>query len=381
MTLSRIIGKLERMLGSTHQPLIEIGISRENLLHNLHTYQAQYPKLSFAPVLKSNAYGHGMCLIARLLDKENIVFFMVDSLYEARTLRHSGIRSRILVLGYVRPEDIARNHLRDIDFAIVDIEQARSLSTIAHRPLRLHLKIDTGMHRQGIMPGDIPEVISLIRSNRHLQVVGVCSHLADADGPNSENTDKQVAVWNENVGTIAAAFPSLQYRHISATKGAAWAERAGTNVGRLGIGLYGFDTAYDGNAPLKPVLQMRTFITSVRTLGVGDFVGYNATYTATRPVRIATVPVGYYEGIDRGLSNIGSMQVRGSRAPIAGRVSMNISCIEITDIPDAKQGDEVIAISRDPADQNSVVQMAHLTGTTPYVILTHIPQHLKRLVE
>lgn len=381
MTLSRIIAKIERMLGNGHQPLIEVGISKENLLHNLHTYQEQYPNLTFAPVLKSNAYGHGMCLIAKLLDSEKIAFFMMDSLYEARTLRHGGIRSRILVLGYVRPEDMARNRLRDIDFAIVDVEQARALAKLARHPLRLHLKIDTGMHRQGIMPKDLPEVLSLIKTNTHLEVVGACSHLADADGPNPANTDKQVAVWNQNVGTITAAFAALQYTHISATKGAAWAEAAGTNVGRLGIGLYGFDTAYDGHTPLKPVLQMRTFITSLRTIDIGDFVGYNATYTATKPVRIATVPVGYYEGIDRGLSNAGSMQVRAMRAPIAGRVSMNMSSIEVTDIPDAVQGDEVIAISRDPQDQNSVAQMAQIAGTTPYVILTHIPQHLKRVVE
>jgi alanine racemase len=104
-------------------------------------------------------------------------------------------------------------------------------------------------------------------------------------------------------------------------------------------------------------------------------------YTATKPVRIATVPVGYFEGIDRGLSNIGSMLVRGKRAPLAGRVSMNMSSLDVTDIADAAQGDPVIAISRNPQDQNSVQEIAKLANTTPYVILAHIPQHLKRVVE
>ena len=380
MTIAGILGKIGQRFRPA-QPLIEVGISKENLRNNLHAYQAQYPQLTFAPVLKSNAYGHGLCVIAKLLDAEKIAFFMVDSLYEARTLRHGGIRSRILVLGFSRPEDIAKNHLRAVDFAVVDIEQLRTLAKIARQPLRMHLKLDTGMHRQGILPKDLPEAIGLIKSNRHLQVVGVCSHLADADGPNPANTDKQVAVWNENAGLLAAAFPSIEYRHISATKGAAWAEAAHTNVGRLGIGLYGFDTSPEGHTAVKPVLELRSLITSVRTIEAGDFVGYNATYTATKTLRIATVPVGYFEGIDRGLSNIGSMLVRGKRAPLAGRVSMNMSSIEITEIPDAAQGDPVIAISRDPADQNSVLQMAQLAGTTPYVILTHIPQHLKRVVE
>ncbi|HEV7121217.1 MAG TPA: alanine racemase [Candidatus Paceibacterota bacterium] len=380
MTLGSILGKIEQRFRPS-QPLITVSISKGNLLHNLHAYQAHYPKLTFAPVLKSNAYGHGLCVIAKLLDTEKIAFFMVDSLYEARTLRHGGIRSRILVLGFSRPEDIAGNHLRDIDFAIVDIEQLRTLAKIARQPLRLHMKLDTGMHRQGILPQDLPEAIGLVKSNRHLQVVGICSHLADADGPTPANTDRQIAVWNENAGALIVAFPSIEYRHLSATKGAAWAEAAHTNVGRLGIGLYGFDTSPEGHTDVKPVLELRSLITSVRTIEPGDFVGYNATYTATKTVRIATVPVGYFEGMDRALSNIGSMLVRGKRAPLAGRVSMNMSSIDITDIPDAAQGDTVIAISRDPAQQNSVAQMAALAGTTPYVILTHIPQHLKRVVE
>jgi len=380
MTISRIIGKIERIFNPSH-PLIEVGISRENVLHNLRAYQTKYPHLTFAPVLKSNAYGHGLCVIARLLDKENIAFFMVDSLYEARTLRQGGIRSRILVLGYVRPEDVVHSSLRDIDFAIVDIEQLHALAARAHRPIRLHLKLDTGMHRQGIVQADMPEAIKIVRSNRNLQVVGVASHFADADGAESTNTDTQVTVWNDMVAQVNAAFPSVEYRHIAATKGMRWAKEAGTNVGRLGIGLYGFDTSHEGGAALRPVLELRSFITSLRTVPTGDFVGYNATYTAAKPVRIATVPVGYFEGIDRTLSNNGSMLVRGKRAPLAGRVSMNMSSLDVTDIPEAAQGDRVVAISRNSQDQNSISQMAPLAGTTPYVILVHIPQHLKRVVE
>jgi alanine racemase len=160
-----------------------------------------------------------------------------------------------------------------------------------------------------------------------------------------------------------------------------WSKGAGTNVARLGIGLYGFDTSHNGHAALRPVLQMRSFITSLRNIPAGDCVGYNATYKVTRPSVIATVPVGYFEGIDRGLSSIGSMLVRGLRAPLAGRTSMNMSSLDVTDIPGVTRGDTVIAISRTASDQNSVEQMARLSGTTPYVILVHIPQHLKRVVE
>lgn len=377
----RPIARSLRKAFSRYEPLIEIGISKKNLLHNLHTYQKRYPGLRFAPVLKSNAYGHGYCVIAELLDGEHIAFFAVDSLYEARKLRRGGIRSRIVVIGYVRPEYIARTSLRDTDYAIIDLEQLRGLATCATRPVRIHLKLDTGMHRQGILPADLPEAIRLVRSNPNLTVVGICSHFADADGPSPEHTDHQIETWNDALREAEAAFPDIEYRHIAATKGVPMSERTRANVARLGIGLYGFDTSHAGAEALKPVLEMRSLITSIREIPAGDFVGYNATWTAERPSRIATVPAGYFEGVDRGLSSKGSFLVRGTAAPIAGRVSMNMTSIDVTDIPEAKREDEVTVISRDSSQSNSVAQMAALTHTTPYVILAHIPEHLRRVVE
>ncbi|MDR3548870.1 MAG: alanine racemase [Candidatus Pacebacteria bacterium] len=365
-----------------HRPLVEVRISRKNLLHNLHAYQEKYPHLTFAPVLKSNAYGHGLAVIARLLDKENIAFFMVDSYYEARTLRRAGVRSRIVIMGYVRPEEIASSKLRDIDYGIVDIEQLRELARIAHKPLRIHLKIDTGMHRQGILPTDLDDAIKLIKSQPSLRIAGICSHFADADNSVSdEHTRLQVSTWNEAAKELLLQFPSIEYRHIAATKGVAFGDATHTNVGRIGIGLYGFDTSPDGSTELKPVLEMRSLITSIRGVPTGDFVGYNATFVAQKPLCIATVPVGYFEGIDRRLSNVGSLQVAGEAAGLAGRVSMNMCSINVTDLPEVKRGDVVTVISRNRDDDNSVERMAELANTTPYVILAHLPQHLKRVVE
>lgn len=380
MTPGRAFRKLQNAFRRA-EPLITVSISKENLLHNLHTYQRQYPGLKFAPVLKSNAYGHGLCVVARLLDREQIAFFMVDSLYEARSLRADGVRSRILVLGYVRPHDIAKNPLKDVDFAITDLEQLRELAEDTRAAARLHLKIDTGMHRQGILPEQLDEAIELVRSNPHLIVTGACSHFADADTTGSAHVQGQIARWQDAVKKVAHAFSTLAYTHIAATKGVAYSAQVDANVARLGIGLYGFDTSPDGSSPVKPVMEMRSLITSLRALPAGESVGYNATYTLTRSSIIATVPVGYFEGIDRALSNKGAMFVHGTPAPLAGRVSMNMSSLDVTDIPDVRQGDKVIAISRNPDDTNCVEAMAEMAGTTPYVILVHVPQHLKRVVE
>lgn len=379
MTIRRLIGSALRVFSRQH-PLIEISISKSALLHNLAEYQKAYPGMQFAPVLKSNAYGHGLCLIAELLDKKDIAFFMVDSFYEARQLRRHGIRSKIVVMGYVRPEDIARSRLRDVDFAIVDIEQLRSLSTLATHPVRIHLKLDTGMHRLGIGEPELLVAIQLIRSNPLLEVVGVASHLADADNTDETNTKEQLSAWKAMKAEVERAFPTLLYKHLSATKGARFAKDAGTNVVRLGIGLYGIDTSPHNTLALTLVLSMRSLISSVRTVPQGDWVGYNATYHASSARRVATVPAGYFEGVDRKLSSKGVMQVSGTACTIIGRVSMNMSSIDVTEAPSARVGSEVIVISDQRESQNSVESMARLSETTPYVILAHIPPHLRRKV-
>jgi len=375
----RPLARRLRRLWRRQEPLITISISKENLLHNLRTYTEAYPNQAIAPVLKSNAYGHGLAVIAELLDREDIAFFMVDSLYEALVLRKAGIRSRIVVMGYVRPEAIVENKLPAIDFAVVDIEQLRIAARDAKKPVRLHLKIDTGMHRQGLMPGELEEAITLVRSNAHLSVVGIATHLADADNTDTSFTNKQLALWDASEKTLSKAFPSIEYRHAVATKGARASKTHSMNVVRIGMGLYGYDTSPGTTLPLKPVLSMRSCITSIREIQEGDAVGYSTSFRATRPSRIATVPAGYYEGIDRGLSNIGSVHVGETFCPIAGRVSMNMLSLDVTDT-DAKRGDIVTLISNEPRDPNSILSMARLSGTTPYVILAHIPTHLYRTV-
>ncbi len=363
-----------------HEPLIQISISKERLLHNLHTYQNAYPTLSIAPMLKSNAYGHGLCLVGRLLDKENIAFFAVDSLFEAKRLREGGVRSKIVVMGYVRPEYIARNSLRNVEYAITDIEQLRELSQSVQRPVRVHVKLDTGMHRNGILEQYLQEAIKLLEAQPLLQVTGVCSHLADADNTDPTFSRNQLNVWERCISLLDAAFPSIEYRHISATKGARFSNDASMNTVRVGMGLFGCDNSPHADLPLSPVLSMRSSITSIREIAKGESVGYNGTFVAERISRIATVPVGYHEGIDRGLSNKGMYEVGGTLCPIAGRVSMNMSSIDITDVPAAARGDEVVVISNNSKDPHSIQSMARTIDTSPYVLLAHIPEHVWRVV-
>ena len=376
----RPLARRLRLALSRRNPLITVSIAREAILHNLRAYQKAYPGQKIAPVLKSNAYGHGLALVAELLDTEDIAFFMVDSLYEARKLIRAGVRSRIVVMGYVRPAEVIDSSLQNVEFAAVDIEQLREISTGARHPIALHLKLDTGMHRQGILPEDLDEAISLLSGNAHVRVSGVATHLGDADNADATFSKQQLKKWEACVATLKQSFPGIAYFHAAATKGARFSATHPMNVLRLGIGLYGFDTSPGHDRTLKPALSLHSSIVSMRDIPSGDSVGYNATFTATRPSRIATVPAGYYEGLDRRLSNVGCVLVDGVPCPIAGRISMNMCSVDITDAPQAARGSRVTLISSNPEDPNSVYEIAKLADTTPYVILTHIPEHLYRVL-
>jgi alanine racemase len=364
----------------SYKPLIEVRVFKDNILHNLSEYQTHYPRVKFAPVLKSNAYGHGLVPVAKILDNENIAFLTVDSFFEALVLRREAIKSRILILGYATIEQITKSRLDKTSFTIIDLEQLRNISNSLTRPVSFHLKIDTGMHRQGILPVDLTEAIQLIKNNSNIILEGVCSHFADADGFDSSNTQTQIKTWNKITESIKPQFSTIKYFHISNTAGAYYLPDINVNVGRVGIGLYGFNTAKVNQLNLKPALELTTIITGVKTIPKGAKVGYNNTYTAEKEIKIATIPVGYNEGLDTRLSNQGFVKINNIFCPIIGRISMNMSSIDVTDVRDIALEDEVVVISKNPADKNSIENIIKICASSRYEAPVRIPQHLRRII-
>lgn len=366
---------------SNYRPSVEVLISRKNLMHNLNEYRKKYPEISFAPVLKSNAYGHGLVEVGRILAKEQVPFFVLDSLFEASALREEGIKTPILVIGYTSPENVLGSRLAYVAFTITSLEQLRKIAEGLKTRKVFHIKIDTGMHRQGILPREIESVMKIIRSNKFINLEGICSHLSNADDADESFTKLQMNQWQKAVESFKRNFENIKFFHLSATAGTQYAGQALCNVGRLGLGLYGINAAPLAKLNLKPVLQMRSVISSVKTIPAGEYVGYNNTYKTKNERKIATVPVGYFEGVDRRLSNGGFFTVGNSLCPIVGRVSMNITSIDVTGISEVNLGDRVIVIENKAEDKNSVENIAKMTHTIPYEILVHIPQHLKRVIE
>ena len=354
-----------------HTPIISIELKQAALLHNVQELQKLAPELTIAPVLKSNAYGHGLTHIAEILDQEpSIPFFCIDSYYEAQLLRNHGVRKPLLIVGYSPTATILKNALPHISFVIGSLTQLEELWKGRSHAL-LHVKFDTGMHRQGIVFEERDEAHAFLTK---LNIQGILSHLADAETPGSKITNAQIQKWN----TIAEQF-DVPYKHLSNSAGLAHTDRIHATTFRVGKALYGFNPG-NLNRELKPVLSLHSTITELRTVTAGEAVGYNGTFITTRATRIATIPVGYFEGLDKRLRNRGYVKIGEQFAPLIGKVSMNISLVDVTDLPEVTVGTRTTLISDRAEDLNSIKTIAQTCETIPSDILVHIPAHLRRTV-
>ncbi len=379
MKLLDFLRKIKRHF-SKYQHIVEVLISKENILHNLSEYEKAYPDFLFAPVLKSNAYGHGLVEVAKILDKKNLPFFVVDSLYEARFLRHHHIKTPILIIGYTLLNNIQNYNAKDFIFTIVSLEELKNLSQNISKETKVHLKVDTGMRRQGILMEEIEELKNLFKKNPKLILEGVCSHLADADNADPTFTHKQIAEWKKVETIFKNTFSNIKYFHLSATSGVEMMDKDFTNLVRLGIGLYGINVTNNKKLNLKPALEMRTIVSSIRKVKAGESVGYNKTFTFEDDGQIATIPVGYFEGVDRRLSNLGIFKIKNIFANIIGRVSMNMTMVDISKYEEINTGEPVVVVSGKEEDENSVVNIAKKINTIPYEVLVHFPAGLHRKV-
>ncbi|MGB0757606.1 MAG: alanine racemase [Patescibacteria group bacterium] len=368
-----------------YNPLVSVNIHKDHLLHNFKYYTTHFPDLMFAPVLKSNAYGHGYIEVGSILDAKRAPFFVVDSYHEALILRNEGIKSPLLIIGYTPVETVVNNRLSGLMFTIMN-DEVDDYVKFVNKPTRFHIKFDTGMHRQGLSLDSngsiVPRgTIDNLLSNKNIKIVGICSHLADADNTGSLLNNEQIQKWNQLVDEMSKIIPDIEFYHLSATGGVNNVPRGTihekTNTIRLGIGLYGHGERYKH---LKPVMSVNTVITSIRDIKKGDKVGYEGSFVADKNMRIATIPMGYNEGVDRRLSNKGVVKIvpRGTMCRVIGKVSMNITSIDVSDLIDISVGDKVEVIGIEQSNGNSVMNIAKLCGTISYEILIHINQTLRR---
>jgi alanine racemase len=335
-------------------------------------------------VVKANAYGHGAIEVSRTLIQHGVTRLAVFSTEEGAALRDAGIMVPIIVLGPIFQEqfgDLVANQLTPV-VSDPSVLTALGRDTASRRiSLSIHLKIETGMGRLGLTH---KELVTLIRSHKFppsLRLEGLMTHLSDADGPDPGATEEQLRRFNLALKVVLEGGFQAPLIHVSNSGGAVRFPSAHFSLVRPGIMLYGYHTLPPTVATpdLRPVLSLRTCIAHIRIIPPGGTVSYNRTFTAKRLTRIAILPIGYASGLNRLLSNRGSVLIRGQRAPIVGVVCMDMVMVDITTISGVTVGDEAILIGQQGNEQITARDIADWTGTISYEVLCAISPQIPRL--
>jgi alanine racemase len=362
-----------------------IEISKSAILHNLAQYQRLVGKeVVVMPIIKSNAYGHGMVPVAKLLSPK-VKWLGVVSLGEALELRKNKIKNRIFVLSYAQSRYLSEGIKQEIDLPVYDLAYAKIISKTTQqlkKKARIHIKIDTGASRVGVLAKEALLFIKKVKSLPNLEIVGLYSHFA-ASEENQIYTKFQLANFNKVLAELEKARINIPYRHFACSAAALVEPKAHFNLIRLGLGLYGLwpsplaKRIAQRQYPwlnLKPALAWKTKISQVKEIPAGTKVGYGCTYTAKRKIKIAVLPVGYWEGYDRHLSNKGEVLIKNKKCPVVGRICMNLTMVDISKVRGVKAGDEVVLLGKGITAED----LAEKIVTINYEVVTRINPILER---
>ncbi len=337
-------------------------------------------------VVKTDGYGHGAVPIARMAENFPYIWgFATATVEEALLLRKAGIHKPILILGYVFPdvcEDIVQNEIRPTVFTFDSARQFSEEAVRQGRTVHLHIKVDTGMSRIGLK--DDEESADLVREISHLPNVeteGLYTHFARADEKDKADARKQLERYRAFSALVKEKGVDICMHHCSNSAGIFDLKEANMDAVRAGISIYGLYPSEEVNhlaVPITPVLTLKSHVIYVKDIEAGTSVSYGGTFTAERPMRIATVPVGYGDGYPRSLSGKGSVLIRGQHAPILGRVCMDQFMVDVTDIPEAKPGDMVILIGSDGGNGITMEDLGELSGRFNYELACDIGKRVPR---
>lgn len=333
-------------------------------------------------VVKDDAYGHGVEAVAETVIEAGAAMLAVFTVEEALVVRRIGITAPVLVLSGVSDRAEAEAAIAaDLALVVWDLERARLIdeaAAAAGRTARAHFKVDTGLTRLGAPFAEAPARLAAIRELRHLEIEGLFTHLATADEPDVSGDREQRARFAE----VLRAVPDLpRFVHAAASGGvAAFGPIAGCTAIRPGVSLYGLHTArhLEGALALRPALEWRSRIHRVAAVPKGTGVSYGLEYRMPRDGRIATVPVGYGDGLPRGLVRRGRVLVGGRALPFAGRIAMDLVMLDVTDLPATREGDEVVVIGAQDGARQTADDLAAAAGTISYEIVVGIRRRVPR---
>ncbi|MFA5076513.1 MAG: alanine racemase [Patescibacteria group bacterium] len=368
-----------------------VEINTQNLKHNLNQFRRILsPGTQIGATVKSNAYGHGIIGVSQVIQQQTD-WFCVVSLDEALELRRAKITKPILVLSFYFDQiDLAAKN--NISLVVYNSDQIKQINLAAkklHRIARVHLKLDTGTSRLGVGETEALKLITQITTKlKNLRLEGLFSHFA-ASEENQKFTDQQIQRFNDFVAKLNKLGINIPLKHFACSAAALVRPESQYNLIRLGISLYGLwpsklakrlTSKIYPSFNLQPALTWKTRVIAVKCLNPGQSIGYGCTYKTTKTTKIAVLPVGYWDGYDRHLSNKGEVLIHGQKCPIRGRVCMNLIIIDATKVKNVKINDEVVLIGQQGKARITAEDLAGKIGTINYEVVTRINPVLPRIM-
>ena len=351
------------------------------IAHNIQeTRKKIEPGTKICAVVKADAYGHGAVPVATAALAAGVEYLAVSMTREALELRAAGIMAPILILGAMTPGHDKILVDKNITQAVFDLKSAQALSAAAlqaNKVAKVHLAVDTGMNRIGCRPEEAGELAAAIAGLPHVYLEGVFSHFAAADEKDKTYSKKQLAAFKTALANIADQKIDIPIVHLDNSAGITEIPAAHFNMVRQGITLYGWWPSHEvkQSMDLQPVMTLKAEIVFIKDIPAGEKISYGCTYETKRPTKLATLPLGYADGISRKLSNTGYVSIRGCKAPILGRVCMDQMMVDVTDIPNVQVGDEAIIFGGGEISLDTVAEwMETINYEVICLLSTRIPR-------
>lgn len=372
-------------------PLSYIELSKKNAIHNISQFRRIVRKgTKIAAVIKANAYGHGDVEMVKLINSQ-ADYFQINSIEELEKIRpHT--KKPILLLGYVGKNDIARAIELGSIVTVFDLHHALLINESARKKgvkQKVHIAVDAHLGREGLLPHHIDGFLTEVKKMKHIVVDGVYAHFANIeDTADFSHAQKQITEYAEIIEKFKRAGYKNVKTHISATSGVlAYEKWHGFNtIVRVGVGLYGMwpsvelQKLWQKKITLLPVMRHISHIAQVKKIPKGESIGYGLSYVVKKDMVIAVIPQGYSNGVNRLLSNKGSVLIRGTRAPIVGRVAMNMLVVDVSHIPGVLSEDEVVILGSQKKETITAEEVAILTTTINYEVTTRVNPLLPRVI-
>ncbi|MDJ0622421.1 MAG: alanine racemase [Desulfocapsaceae bacterium] len=359
-----------------------VNIDLTALRHNYNFLKKQAEEAEFLAMVKADGYGHGMVDCAHALAKAGCTVYGVAELPEAVYLRQSGISGEIYSMIGFDPADahyFVEHRITPVVYDLASIEALSSAAEQQGRSIGVHLKVDTGMSRLGVQLHDIDNILNAIERAPGTHLAGIASHFPCADDAASATTQQCYDLFKEFQKHLPAGNEVV--KHIANSGGTLYSPTTREDMVRCGISLYGYYPEGRNHIPedgLRPVMSFTTRVVQVKTIPAGQGISYGHTYVTTKPTRLAVLPVGYEDGFSRKLSNCGEVLLHGRRAPVRGRVCMNLCMVDISEIDGVGVGDEAVLLGRQGEELITADEIAGWIGTISYEVLCMIGNNNQR---